>query len=247
MLINPYELDAPISAVLFDCDGTLSAIEGIDELAKNNNVTHVVQCLTQEAMGKSGMNVNLYKQRLDLVKPTHAQILQLGQDYIRHHVPDIFGVIQLLQRLNKSIYIVSAGLLPAVAILGEFLNIPTKNIYAVGVSFDAKGHYVDFDHTSSLVNRNGKRTIVREIKTKHSAIAYIGDGLNDLEVKDLVTRFIGYGGIFYRNNIEAACQYYLKPSSMASLLPLILTDREAGQLSADEQKLYVKGLDVLFK
>jgi phosphoserine phosphatase len=243
MVFNSWQLDTPISAVLFDCDGTLSAIEGIDELAKNNNATDIVQRLTQDAMGKSGMNVNLYKQRLDLVKPTHAQILQLGQDYIAHRVPEALGVIQLLQRLNKSIYIISAGLFPAVSILGKFLNISIENIYAVDVSFDAKGHYIDFSHTSPLINSNGKRVIVEEIKKKHKKIAYIGDGLNDLEVKDLVTRFIGYGGVFYRDNIKAACQFYLKSLSMASLLPLILTAQEVSVLTEKEKELYASGLN----
>jgi phosphoserine phosphatase len=243
MTFHSWQLDVPISAVLFDCDGTLSAIEGIDELAKNNNVTDIVQCLTQDAMGKTGMNLNLYKQRLDLVKPSYSQIVQLGEDYIAHHVPHILNVIQLLQRLNKSIYIISAGLLPAVAVLGQFLNVPIKNIYAVDAHFDVNGHYVDFDQTSPLVNRNGKRVIVNEIKTEHKNIAYIGDGLNDLEVKDLVTRFIGYGGVFYRHNIESACQYYIKSVSMASILPFILTQQEVGMLTEAEKQLYMNSLN----
>jgi phosphoserine phosphatase len=242
MSTHSWQLDTPVSAVIFDCDGTLSAIEGIDELAKNNNVTDIVQRLTEEAMGKSGMNVNLYQERLNLVKPTEEQILQLGKKYIRHHVPDIVDVISLLQRLNKTVYIISAGLYPSVAIFGKFLNIPADNIYAVNLKFDGNGEYLNFDHNSPLVNRNGKRFFVNQIKQHHPTTAYVGDGLNDLEVKDLVTRFIGYGGIFYRKNIEAECQFYLKPASMAALLPYVLTLNEINGLTEDERKLYQHGL-----
>lgn len=240
MSINAWQLKTPISAVIFDCDGTLSAIEGIDELAKYNDVTDIVQRLTQDAMGKSGMNLNLYKQRLDLVQPTQQQILRLGEEYIIHHVPDIEIVIPILQRLNKSIYIVSAGLLPSVNTFGKFLNIPTENIYAVNIQFDEQGRYTTFDHESPLVNRNGKRIYVNELKQKHKEIAYIGDGLNDLEVKDLASRFIGYGGIFYRENIENACEFYLKSASMGGILPLVLTSEELSELTETEKELLLK-------
>ena len=239
---HSWQLKSPMSAVIFDCDGTLSAIEGIDELAKNNNVTAIVQRLTQDAMGKSGMNVNLYQQRLDLVQPTQQQIIKLGEAYIEHQVPDILTVIALLQRLNKNIYIISAGLRTPVEILGQYLNIPIENIHAVGIEFNTEGRYISFDHTSPLVNRNGKRTIVEMIKNKHKNIAFIGDGLNDLEAKDLVTRFLGYGGIYYRENIKAACEYYLTDPSMTAILPFILTAEELNLLTMDERNIYKKGL-----
>ena len=231
MSFNIQSLDSPVSAVIFDCDGTLSKIEGIDELAKNNNVTPIVKKLTEEAMGKSGMTIELYDQRLNLVQPTYQQLLQLGNDYITHRVPDINRVIQLLQRLNKAIYIVSAGLNPAVNIFGKSLNIPSENIYAVDIQFNSMGKYEDFDRLSPLVNRNGKQIIVNQIKQKHTNTAYIGDGLNDLEVRDLVTRFIGYGGVFYRENIKSACEFYVESPSMTRILPFILTQSEFDQLN----------------
>jgi phosphoserine phosphatase len=241
MSVKSLALKSPITAVIFDCDGTLSAIEGIDELAKNNNTSALVQRLTEEAMGQSGMTIDLYKKRLDLAQPTKEDILQLGNDYIIHRVPDIDEIIRLLQRLNKTIYIVSAGLLPAVTIFGKFLNIPSKNIYAVDIQFDSENKYADFNHLSPLVNRNGKRIIVNEIKMKHTDIAYVGDGLNDLEVRDLVTRFIGYGGIFYRENIKSACQFYVTSESMAAILPLILTQDEVELLTAEERRDFPAG------
>lgn len=226
MSINSHPLDFPISAIIFDCDGTLSAIEGIDELAKNNNTFPLVQQLTEKAMGQSGMTIDLYNKRLNLVQPTHQQITLLGNDYIKHRVQDIDKVIQLLKKLNKTVYIVSAGLYPAVNIFGRFLNIPSENIYAVDIQFDSSGKYIGFDHSSPLVNRNGKQIIINQIKEKHARTAYIGDGLNDLEVRDLVTRFIGYGGVFYRENIKSACEFYIESPSMASVLPFILTQNE---------------------
>lgn len=40
----------PVDAVISDCDGTLSTIEGIDELARMNDVYAEISQLTQAAM-----------------------------------------------------------------------------------------------------------------------------------------------------------------------------------------------------
>ena len=136
-----WQLQTPIQAVLFDCDGTLASIEGIDELAKNNRVGGAVETLTADAMGKSGINFDLYQKRLDLVRPTQEQVITLGQHYFSNQVPDAKDVIALLQRLNKSVYLISAGLFPAVSLFGKLLQIPEENIFAVNIDFDTNGTF----------------------------------------------------------------------------------------------------------
>jgi phosphoserine phosphatase len=226
MLTPTVELKNPISAIIFDCDGTLSQIEGIDELARENGVGEAVQRLTEAAMGKIGMNPDLYAQRLDLVRPTHSQVMALGDKYMAKRAPDIEEVLATFKQLGKAIYIVSGGLYPAVEVFAKYLQIPSENIFAVDVKFDSAGNYVDFDHTSPLITADGKKEVVQQIKKMHSELIYVGDGLSDLVVKDLVTRFIGYGGAFYRENIERACQWYIKELSMLSLLKWSLTEEE---------------------
>jgi phosphoserine phosphatase len=247
MKISHWQLQKPLSAIVFDCDGTLSSIEGIDALAENNGTNDIIQAMTAEAMGKSGINPSLYQKRLDLVYPTREQVITLGAKYFAHQVADAKNVIALLQRLNKSIYLVSAGLFPAVAIFGQLLKIPRENIFAVKIYFDPQGLYLDFDRASPLVTNQGKRMILTELKQKHADIMYVGDGLNDLAVYDIVTRFVGYGGIFYRDNIANKCEFYIRNESMSALLPLSLTEQEQTLLTTDEQSLYQKGLALLKK
>lgn len=237
-----WQLQTPIHAIVFDCDGTLSTIEGIDELAKVNGVRDVVHAMTSEAMGKTGLNPDLYQKRLELVYPSQKQITDLGHQYYTHRVPDIDAVIQVLKRLDKKVYLVSAGLYPAVSIFGEALQIPRENIYAVDIQFDPDGNYLDYEKTSPLINNHGKRFIVNELKTQHADIMHVGDGLNDYVTYDLVKRFVGYGGAFYRENIAALCQYYISTLSMAPLLPLTLTPDEYDFLMPDEKNIYQKGL-----
>ena len=238
----PLQPEQPFSAILFDCDGTLSAIEGIDELAHINQVGRIVQAFTQQAMSQTGMSLGLYEKRLALVKPTKTQVEALGHLYIKHQAPDIAAVISLFNRLKKPAYVISAGLLPSILPLGDFLGIPPSNIFAVDIYFDQKGHYLDFDRQSPLINRQGKCVIVNHLKKQHPHLLYIGDGLNDLETKNEVERFIGYGGFFYRKHIEEQCEFYIKTPSMRALLPYSLTRSEVSLLTDTEKTLYENGM-----
>lgn len=237
-----WQPENPFDAIIFDCDGTLCDIEGIDELAIQNQVGEAVKTITANAMSQSGINPEIYRQRLELVKPTQEQVVKLGELYIAHLEPESQEVIRILQRLKKSIYIVSAGLKMAIDSLGGYLTIPSSHIYAVDLSFDEQGHYLDFDHHSLLTKHDGKREVVKTLSKKHNIIAYIGDGMNDLIAKDLVTRFIGYGGAYYRQQIASLCDYYIKSKSFAPLLPLLLTDNDVKRLLPTERIIYQKGL-----
>lgn len=245
MSTTSWQLDNPVSAIVFDCDGTLSSIEGIDFLAKNNGVGEAVKTLTSEAMGKTGLNPDLYQQRLDLVFPRREQVYALGHQYYAHRVPDIIDVINLFKRLNKSVYLVSAGVNPAVKMFGEMLQIPVENVFAVDLRFDQQGNFLDFERSSPLVNNDGKRAIVQQLKSQHQNIVHIGDGLNDVVTLDLVTRFIGYGGVAYRQNIAELCKYYINTLSFAPLVPLTLTLDEINALLPEEQALYQKGVAMI--
>lgn len=247
MLTPPWQLTDPINAIIFDCDGTLSKIEGIDELATSNNTSHIVQELTQEAMGKTGMNVGIYNKRLEIVNPTQEKILALGENYIKNHSPDAKEVIAIFKALNKPVYIISAGIFQAVNIFANWLGIDESHVYAVNVFFDDKGHYAGFDEQSPLVTRNGKQIFVNTLSQDLPRLGYIGDGLNDYEVYHLVTRFIGYGGAYYRQNIADLCEFYVKNASLAAILPLLLTQDEYQQLNSTHQLLYNKGLAYVVK
>src|SRR5690606_14572637 len=147
-----------------------------------------------------------YEQRLRLTNPHRDQVTHLGTDYFNNRVPYTKEMIEILQRLNKSVYIISAGLQPAVAIFGELLGVPREHIFAVKVQFDTEGHFIDFDHDSPLVTHDGKRSIVSQLKMIHKDIGYVGDGLNDIAVYDLATRFIGFGGAYFRKNMKEKCK-----------------------------------------
>lgn len=242
MLTPSWQLQTPVDAIIFDCDGTLSLIEGIDFLAENKGVGPRVKQLTADAMGKTGLTPDLYQTRLELVAPTLNQVTALGQDYFLNQTKDAQSIIQFFKKLNKSIYIVSAGLYPALAIFADLLGLSSDNVFAVDIEFDTLGNYVDFNHSSPLITNDGKQIIVNQLKKKHHTLAYIGDGLNDYSVYDLVRRFIGYGGAYYRENIAACCQFYITTLSLTPVVPLLLTQNEYQELEHEDRSLYQQGL-----
>ena len=245
MSLPIWQLKTPLDALVFDCDGTLSAMEGIDELAKKNGCAVQVEALTAEAMTLTGINLEMYQKRLDLVRPSEEQVLAIGMEYFNQRVPDVMAVLEVFKRLKKPIYIVSAGLYPAVAIFSQFLKIPRDHVFAVNITFNAQGQFAFFDTTSPLVQRNGKRLFITDLKTKHPRLGFIGDGLNDLAASDLVTRFVGFGGTYYRENIATQCEFYIKVLAMAPLLPLVLTEEERLLLTPVEQSLYQVGMKAI--
>ncbi len=235
------ELVAPLDAIVFDCDGTLCAIEGIDVLADQNGVGAAVADLTAQAMGQSGVSPALYAARLNLVSPTAEQVHALAVSYQEALTPGVAEVIAIFQRMGKAVYIVSAGLFQAIVPLAEELSIASEHVFAVSAYFDAAGQYAGFDEGSCLVRAQGKIKAIEAIKATHPRILHVGDGLNDLDVKAHVTRFVGYGGCFYRPAIESVCTHYIKTPSLLPLLPLALTGAEREGLSTADRARYDQG------
>lgn len=245
MSIHNWQLKAAISAIAFDCDGTLSAIEGIDELARNKGTMNQVKALTHKAMAKTGITPEIYGERLNLIVPHRDDIIAIGKQYYQQKVPDIEMVIQILLRLQKSIYIISAGILPAVSLFAKSLHIQAEHVFAVDMFFDEDGCFVDYDRNSPLIHNHGKGRVVENIKQTHPEMIYVGDGLNDLSARAHVRRFVGYGGAFYRKHIKEQCEFYISTQSMAPLLPLTLTEQESHALLPHEKLIYDKGLTAI--
>lgn len=235
----------PLIHIFFDVDSTLSSIEGIDILAKWNQVGSEVSAITDQCMSKTGMTPEAYEQRLNMVKPTIEQINQLSELYVNQLTAGALEVITILRRLNKNIYIVSAGIRQALLSLANHLSIPMKRIYAVDVFFDDKGHYHHFDKTSPLACKDGKTQVIKKACPITKTALLVGDGLSDLEASTVVKRFIGFGGHCVRKTIEKASDFYITAPHLYALLPLVLTTEELAGLTQNEYRHYWKGMTAI--
>ena len=100
--------------VVFDCDATLSALEGIDELAAQAGVAAEVSTLTHRAMNGDIPLEAIYGERLALIRPPRASLAAIARRYQETIVPGAREIIAALQARSIKTAIVSGGLLDAV-------------------------------------------------------------------------------------------------------------------------------------
>jgi|APLak6261674355_1056100.scaffolds.fasta_scaffold00352_17 phosphoserine phosphatase len=208
--------------VCFDCDSTLSRIEGIDELARRNGLFEQVAALTDAAMNGELALEDVYANRLALIKPDKAAIDWLAALYIAELVDGVVETIKTLQANNKKIHIISGGLRQAILPLADYLDIPEDHVHAVDVIFDADGHYQDFARHSPLAVNGGKARICRKIRLTSSSLVMVGDGKTDLEAKLAGAFMIGFGGVVKRPLVEEQADRYVAESSLTAILPYVL-------------------------
>jgi phosphoserine phosphatase len=96
-------------AVCFDCDSTLSRLEGIDELASRYGRKDEVALLTEAAMNGELSIDDVYAKRLSIVRPDREAVAWLGERYVQELVPGARETIEALRRLGKPVYVAAAA------------------------------------------------------------------------------------------------------------------------------------------
>lgn len=210
-------------AVCFDCDSTLTRIEGIDELADRAGCRAEVAALTDAAMNGLIPLEEVYAKRLELVRPDRAALAWLAERYAEETVSGAAETIATLKRHGKAIYVITGGLLPAVAEFAGTLGLAPEKVHAVMVYFDGAGAYQGFDAGSPLCRSNGKAAICRKLAEEHGNIAMVGDGLTDLTARAGGAYVVGYGGVTHREVMRQSADRYIATASLTAALPALLT------------------------
>jgi phosphoserine phosphatase len=225
------------AAVYFDCDSTLSAIEGIDELLARLPAAErdELVVLTRQAMEGSRPLDEVYERRLRALAPPRALLEQVGRLYVARATPDAGAVVAALRWLGKIVGIVSGGLLVPVRMLGEHLGIDPAHVHAVALRFDADGRYLDFDRSSPLWRNGGKTAVLRALPMSHRPCAFVGDGATDLETQGTADLFVGYGGHAVRTVVRDRAERWFATPSLAPLLAFVLTPDERARLAASAE------------
>lgn len=226
----------PYGTVVFDCDSTLSAIEGIEDLAAGRE--EEVRALTDRAMEGELLLEEVYGARLELIRPSRAQVERVGARYVEEALPHARELVAGLHALGKRVAIVSGGLLPPVRALAAHLGVPEGEVDAVGVFFDEAGAYAGFDVDSPLVRAGGKLEVLRELAEGEDArgpVALVGDGATDLEAASVCARFVAFGGVARREKVFAGADVTCEAPDLAALLPLLVSAEERATLEASEE------------
>ena len=235
--------------VIFDCDSTLSSIEGIDVLAGDAGTQKQVVDLTSAAMSGATPLDQVYGKRLELISPTRQAIRQLAEAYRRHAIADCQLTIKALMKTGCSVYIVSGGLQEPVVEFGIAMGVPAENIRAVEVQYDQLGgnwwesgesddsqRYLTYRH-GELAESDGKAKIISELLLgKTGASILIGDGVSDLLARNAVSLFIGYAGVEARSRVCTEAPLHFSAPSLLPILPLALGSRQFHKLNGDLQE-----------
>ena len=211
VVIHPISI--PKTKILFlDCDSTLSAIEGIDEIAKLSDPStyaRVVE-LTNLAMNGEIPLDEVFKKRMQIIKPTQQMITTVSQQYINNSVPGANHCIATARRNNWEIVIISGGFEPIIRPFAKHLGI--QHVEAVPLFFDHCGRYSGYAEDYPTTKNMGKNEIIRDWKRAlvPKRILMVGDGISDLETKPDVDLMIGYGGVVERTEVKCRADHYLK-------------------------------------
>ena len=209
--------------IFFDCDSTLTTIEGIDELTTEPALKKQIQQITHQAMiGRIDFKTAL-KQRLFLLNPTKKDLQKIGQQYIKNVFPGAKKLITLLKSHNQEIFIISGGLKTAILPFAKHLGIPQTNVFANEITFDQKGRFQELNTKNPLIHTNGKAQLMRShrILNPHKKTVFIGDGITDLATKPFVDRFIGFGSTQSRPEVKNQSPYFFKEKNILQLLPFL--------------------------
>ena len=250
----------PYQHIFFDCDSTLSRIEGIDILAQAAGKQQRIELLTNAAMDGNLDLEAVYGKRLRAIRPTRAQVQLIHQAYKQAITEDAQAVLDALRALGHDIYIISGGLAQPVIEFGRFLGVPAGQIRAVELHYNQlsgdwwrsdeaanwQQAYLDYEEGALTVS-DGKAQIVRELLAGRSGRSLlIGDGNSDLHASREVDLFVGFGGVVARPAVKAGAPIFLSSASLAPLLHLAAGPAASRRLVGSEHEpIFAKGANLI--
>lgn len=219
----------PFDRIVFDCDSTLTSIEGIEELS-GDHLDEIAR-LTRAAMTGEVPLEEVYGKRLEIVAPRRRAVATIGRRYIETASPKAREVISALKLLGKDLRVISGGLHLAVTAFAGWLGIDDAHVHAVKAYFDTDERIQGFDRNSPLVRSGGKRDVLAALPQARTAV--VGDGMTDAETRDSVACFICYQGHAQHAEVAALAHEVVPGPSFADLLPVLCSPQELDLLRRD--------------
>lgn len=187
------------ASVVLDVDSTLCGVEGVDWLAqlRGTEVARQSARLTERAMNGRIPIDAIYGDRLDLIRPTRAEVDELARVYRDTVAPDAPGAIGALRKAGVRVVLVSGGFRRAIGPLALDLRV---DLHAVDIYWNDAGEYAGFDTASPLATQSGKLTLVRSLALPRPTLA-VGDGSTDAGMRAAVDEFAAFTGFVRREAV----------------------------------------------
>jgi len=252
---------ASFDLIFFDCDSTLSTIEGIDELARLKGKEWRVSVLTDKAMNGDLDLAQVYGKRLQAIRPTRGQLKAIEELYWENMVPDTEAVLAALHFLGKEVFVISGGLAEPVRGFGKRLGVPPENIRAVELEYNELSGdwwryyeprtrhtqtYMDYQ-VGPLTISSGKPTMIQALADgRPGRRLMVGDGMSDLVTREVVDLFVGFGGVVAREKVRHNAEAFIDSQSLAPVLPLAVGPSGYQRvIGTPYQAVFEKGLDLI--
>lgn len=190
------------ASVALDVDSTVSGIEGIDWLAQRRGdvVARKVADLTTQAMQGTIPLEQVYRARLDAIRPRREDVDALAHAYVDELAPGCGDAISKLRRAGVHVILVSSGIRNALLRLALRLDFDVGDLHAVDLRFDTGGAYTGFDASSPLTTSMGKHALLVTLPLPRP-ILMVGDGATDLATRDAVEAFAAFTGFVSRDAV----------------------------------------------
>lgn len=197
--------------VFLDCDSTMSRIEGIDELALRAGID--VAALTSRAMSGELPLHQVYRERLQLIKPGAEDFAWLAALYGETALPGVAETIAAIQGLGIRVCVISGGLLPSVQPFAVAMGVSSEDVFAVPYPLES-AHPLEIACAHPLAANGGKPKVIAEVcarlNIKRSRRLLVGDGAVDLEASSELGLFAGFGAVQVRPQVESEAAVFLR-------------------------------------
>jgi phosphoserine phosphatase len=210
-----------LKLICFDCDSTLSSIEGIDELARIHGAeVHArVEAMTGDAMEGRIPLEEVFGRRLEIIRPGARDAEAIGRRYVDCVEPTARETVAALTAKGWTPAIISGGYRQAIRPLADFLGV--ARVEAVDLFFAADGSYAGYDAAYPTTRSGGKAQVISRLRAElvPERVVMVGDGVSDLEAASAADLFIGYGGFVSRERVRRGTPAFV--TSLSSILALV--------------------------
>lgn len=209
-------------SVVFDVDSTLVSIEGLDYLASLKGGEVDISRITEKAMNGEITMREAMIEKMAVISPSISDLMKMGEEYIKNIVFGVPETIGILKRNGIKVWIVTGNFQPGVGILADYLGVKPENVITNDIQHNLDGSFLSFDPDLPLSNNGGKKTMIEKYKKQLGIVCFVGDGSTNLDTQEMVDRFIGFGGVVRRPNVESKAEFYTAEPDMRSILKYIL-------------------------
>jgi phosphoserine phosphatase len=210
-----------LKLICFDCDSTLSSVEGIDELARlrGPEIFRQVEALTEDAMNGKIRIEEIFGLRLTAIRPTQDDAAAVGRRYLDSVEPFAKATVAALGAKGWTSVIISGGFRQAIRPLADYLGV--QRVEAVDLYFQADGGYKGYDSEYPSTRSGGKVDIINRLRDEFrpEKVVMVGDGVSDLETVPVVDLFVGFGGFATRDRVKREAKAFV--TSLAAVPALV--------------------------